>query len=227
MYNTQDSEQNIQEEKITYTYKSPWILWRKAVYISIFFILTPIALIGSLYSLSSITFQERGHNIIAKQPPSINKPGYHIFASLPDEQPAVSGEVIGEDSRPEILRSYLKRHNSPLFSHADYLVETADRYELDYRLITAIAQKESGLCKVIPENTYNCWGWGIHSQGTLGFSSWEEGIETVSKGLKEKYIDMGYITVEDIMKKYAHPSSTTWADGVLMYMEQIEASPSS
>jgi hypothetical protein len=56
----------------------------------------------------------------------------------------------------------------------------------------------------------------------LGFDSFEEGIEIVSKGLKEYYIDLGYVTVEEIMKKYAHPDSTTWAEGVSYYMLQME-----
>ena len=106
-------------------------------------------------------------------------------------------------------------------SYADFIVQTADKYGLDFRLLTAIAQKESGLCRVIPEGSNNCWGWGIHSEGTLGFDSYEEAIETVSKGLKENYIDLGYVSVEEIMAKYAHPSSTTWAEGVSFYMNQM------
>ncbi|MCX7928238.1 MAG: hypothetical protein N2558_00945, partial [Patescibacteria group bacterium] len=56
----------------------------------------------------------------------------------------------------------------------------------------------------------------------LKFSNYDIAIETVAKGLKEKYIDRGYTTPELIMKKYAHPNSTTWADGVNMYMQKIE-----
>jgi hypothetical protein len=74
----------------------------------------------------------------------------------------------------------------------------------------------------MPEGCNNAWGWGIHSEGTLCFDTWEEGIETVSKGLREFYFDLGYETVEEIMGKYAHPDSTTWAEGVLLYMAQME-----
>ena len=106
--------------------------------------------------------------------------------------------------------------------YADFIIQTADKYGLDYRLITAIAQKESGLGRAMPKDCNNAWGWGIHSEGTLCFDTWEEGIEAVSKGLKEYYIDEGYDTVPKIMKKYAHPSSTTWAEGVENYMSQLE-----
>jgi hypothetical protein len=129
---------------------------------------------------------------------------------------------VESDARPDILKNYLKKYNSPLEPFAQFIVQTSDKHQLDYRLITAIAMKESGLCKVIPEGSYNCWGWGIHSAGTLGFNSYEEGIETVSVGLKENYIDKGYVTVEEIMQKYAHPDSTTWAEGVLLYMDQMK-----
>jgi hypothetical protein len=98
----------------------------------------------------------------------------------------------------------------------------ADKYTVDWRLITAIAMKESGLCRVIPQGSHNCWGWGIHSKGTLGFDTYEEGIEIVTRGLKEKYIDLGLVTPEKIMTKYAHPDSTTWAEGVTAYMNQLE-----
>ena len=68
----------------------------------------------------------------------------------------------------ELIRQYLVRYNSPLVGLENFMVPKSDEYGLDYRLIPAIAQQESNLCKIIPDNTYNCWGWGIHSKGTLG-----------------------------------------------------------
>jgi hypothetical protein len=89
-------------------------------------------------------------------------------------------------------------------------------------LTTAIAQQESNLCKNYPDGTYNCWGWGIHSQGTLGFSSFTEGIELVTKGLKENYIDKGYLTPETIMTKYTPLSNGSWANGVSKFLSEME-----
>ncbi|KKU47808.1 MAG: hypothetical protein UX67_C0028G0001, partial [Candidatus Woesebacteria bacterium GW2011_GWF2_46_8] len=100
--------------------------------------------------------------------------------------------------------------------------EAADRYELDYRLTTAIAQQESNLCKIIPPGSNNCWGWGIHSAGTLGFDSFEEGIETVSAGLRKEYLDKGFRTVEEIMSKYTPLSNGSWATGVTKFMSEME-----
>lgn len=195
----------------------------KSILLTITFLtLTPIALLASVISLIAVytanpVYTGYDNNLI-----DAPQAGVQVYASLPSEMPSLGGEVIGSDARPVIIKNYLAENKSPLEPFSDLIVYTADKYGLDYRLTTAIAQKESGLCRVIPERSHNCWGWGIHSAGTLGFDTFQEGIEVVSKGLKDYYIDLGYVTVEDIMKKYAHPSSTTWAEGVLNYMSQME-----
>ena len=195
--------------------------WRRLVFILVFFTITPVTLFASVISLIAIsntkTFNEEAINLIDSP-----KSGIQVYAALPGTFPSVGGEVIEADARPEIIRDYLEVNKSPMEPYAEFIVKTADKYGLDYRLITAISQKESGLGKAMPKDCHNGWGWGIHSEGTLCFDTWEEGIETVSKGLKEKYLDEGYVTITDIMKKYAHPSSTTWAEGVLLYMSQME-----
>ncbi len=197
-------------------------LLKKIVLIAVFFMVTPMALFSSILSLVAVSDNQSktlGEKTSIFEEP---EPGVRVYAALPADTPSVYEKVISADARPEIVRNYLKINRSPLEPYADYIVEVADKYGMDFRLITSIAQKESGLCRVIPPESHNCWGWGIHSKGTLGFSSYKEGIETVSKGLKENYIDKGYVTVDEIMKKYAHPDSTTWADGVNYYMAQME-----
>ncbi len=195
---------------------------KKLILIGVFFLITPLTLFSSVVSLIALSDISFSSTKEAKNIFQVPKPGVRVYAALPSNTPTVSDEIISGDARPEIVKEYLKANKSPLEPYADFIVQTADKYKLDFRLITAIAQKESGLCRVIPEGSYNCWGWGIHSKGTLGFDSFEEGIETVSKGLREKYLDLGYITPEEIMKKYAHPDSTTWSDGVNLFMSQME-----
>ena len=105
---------------------------------------------------------------------------------------------------------------------ASEIVETSDRYGLDYRLTTAIAQQESNLCKKIPPESNNCWGWGIHSRGTLGFASFSEGIDEVSRGIRKKYLDKGFLSIEEIMGKYTPLSNGSWAEGVTKFMAEME-----
>lgn len=197
--------------------------WKKAIFVFVFFTFTPLALVASVISLVSIAASQKFYaetNSSSSYQYPISKA--QVFASLPSDFPSIETEITTADARPEIIREYLRKHNSPMEPYADFIVQTADKYNIDYRLITAIAQKESGLGRIMPKDCFNSWGWGIHSQGTLCFDNWEEGIETVSRGIKENYIDKGYVTVPDIMKKYAHPSSTTWAEGVLSYMEEMK-----
>lgn len=196
---------------------------KKIIFLLTFFLITPIALMTSFLSLAVLS---RNSDLkpaqLAEAAVGFPRSGVQVFASLPSSFPSVSGEITTSDAKVGFIKQYLKDNNSLLEPHSEFIVATSDKYRLDYRLTTAIAQKESGLCKAIPDGSNNCWGWGIHSQGTLGFDSLEAAIETVSRGLKEYYLDMGYKTVEEIMTKYAHPLSTTWAEGVLFYMQEIE-----
>lgn len=206
-------ESNLKDESFSF--------WKKIIFIAIFFTITPIALFSSAVSLVSLSNTKEvktdSSGLI-----QIPRSGVSVYASLPSSLPSISGQVLGTDARADVIKEYLYLYDSPLEPYANLIVENADRYALDFRLTTAIAQKESNLCKRIPEDSHNCWGWGIHSKGTLGFSSYEEAIETVSRGLKEEYIDKGYDTVEEIMAKYTPLSNGSWAYGVTKFMTEME-----
>lgn len=126
------------------------------------------------------------------------------------------------DGRAANLKSFFRKYNSPLYDHAEFIVKTSDKYQFDYRLLPAIAMQESGLCRVIPHNSYNCWGWGIYGTTITRFSSYEEAIDTVAKGLKKNYIDKGLITASAIMAKYTPSSNGSWAHGVNTFLKIIE-----
>jgi len=145
-----------------------------------------------------------------------------LYQALPNSAGSVSFEVGMADARPVIIRQYLEKYRSPLVDQADHFFQISQKYNLDYRLLVAIAQQESNLGKKVPDDTHNAWGWGIHSRGTLGFSSWEEGIETVAQGLRENYLNRGFIDVEQIAARYAPPSKESWAFGVNQFMEEME-----
>lgn len=181
---------------------------------STFFILTPLALFISAFSLLGLTKSE-----VSAKPVLA---GSNIYASLPENAPSIEVSIKSTDARVEIVRQYLARYKSPLADHAEHMVNVADETGLDFRLLAAIAQQESNLCKFAPEGTYNCWGWGIHKRGTLGFDSYEHGIGVVSRGIKDNYIDQGYVTVEDIMRKYTPSSNGSWANGVTQFMADMQ-----
>lgn len=125
------------------------------------------------------------------------------------------------DSRVRILREYLEKYNSPLVPYAATFVETADKYNLDWKLVAAISGVESTFGREIPYESFNGWGWGIYGDNMIRFSSWKEGIETISEGLRTKYIDKwGAKDVYEIGRFYA--ASPTWAQRVEYFMGKIE-----
>lgn len=124
------------------------------------------------------------------------------------------------DSRAIILRDFLKQYNSPLVPFADSFVEIADKYNLDWKLVIAISGVESTFGKQIPYESFNGWGWGIYGDNMIRFTSWKHGIETVSEGLRTKYMNSwGANDVYAIGKFYA--ASPTWAQRVEYFMNKI------
>jgi len=145
-----------------------------------------------------------------------------LYAALPDDPGTVLTEIKAEDGRCLAIENYLKKYNSPLLPYAENLCSVAKKYDLDYRLMVAIAQQESNLCKTSHPEWFNCWGWGIHSQGTKTYSSFEEAIESVAKGIKENYCDKGYCDDPCVMmKKYTPKSNGSWCFGVKKFMDEI------
>jgi hypothetical protein len=211
-----DTTESVKEESFSF--------WKNLILVTFFFTITPIALGTSLFSLVSLNnlSGKNVESVTSREVSVYPKSGARVFASLPTNLPSVGGEATAMDARPELVRQYLAYWGSPLEPYSSFIVETADRYELDYRLTTSIAQQESNLCKIIPPGSHNCWGWGIHSAGSLGFDSFEEGIETVSEGLREEYLNKGFGSVEEIMSKYTPLSNGSWAAGVTKFMSELE-----
>lgn len=127
----------------------------------------------------------------------------------------------GNDYRVKIVKGYLKHYNSPMVENADDFVYYADKYNLDWRLVLAIAGVESTYGKQIPPYSYNGWGWGVYGDNVIRFKSWEEGIQTVSQGLREKYMDKwGGKNIYQIGANYA--SSPHWANSVNIHLNMIQ-----
>jgi hypothetical protein len=182
-----------------------------------FFLLTTLIILGSsLFILSSPSDSK------------VQKPVnelYSIFNSQPPVLGIMDDNVSGLDGRAAVLSQYFAKHKAPLAPYGEKLVEAADKYGLDWRLLPAISMQESNGGKKIPEGSYNPFGWAIHSQYSKSFSSWEEGIETVARGLKKDYIDRGLVTPCEIMTRY-NPISTardgSWCQGVEYFIWDIQ-----
>jgi hypothetical protein len=134
----------------------------------------------------------------------------------------VSAVETTGDARPLLIKKYLEKYKSPLAPYSNMIFELSETYGFDYYWIVAIAQQESNLCKKIPENSHNCWGYGINSAGTLRFESYELALKSYAEYLKRAYFDKGLNTPELIMKKYCPHSNGSWAYGVSHFIQEIE-----
>lgn len=190
---------------------------KKLILLLAFLFLAPLTLGVSLFILARDNVPAQAQVLgETNQLPS------QLFAALPAQAASISSTIGTDDARPVIITQYLEAHNSPMAPYAEFLFEMSEKYGLDYRLMVAIAQCESNLCKKSPPESYNCWGF---ENGSTKFLSWEQAIEQVAKTLKERYIDQGLTTPEEIMPKYAPPSvekGGPWAKCVNQFLEELE-----
>lgn len=199
-----------------------YTFWKGLILSITFFAITPLVIASTIFSLFYLSKDETIEKAAIRTDFKTSSSGLSVYASLPQLLPEMDVSIDGDDARSMILKKYLRYYHSPLENYAQKLVVEADKNGLDYRLLTAIAQQESNLCKFIPPGSHNCWGWGIHSKGSLGFTSYDKAIETVSYGIKKDYIDQGFTSIEDIMSKYTPMSDGSWAFGVSKFMLDIE-----
>jgi hypothetical protein len=124
----------------------------------------------------------------------------------------------------DALSAFLSRYDSPLLGYAEEIVNAADKYGLDYRLLPAIAMQESTLCEKAPKDSFNCWGFGIYGKKVTRFDNFSHAIETVSKALAEDYHARGLQDPHEIMTRYTPSNSGEWAENVSYVMGRIAAS---
>lgn len=187
---------------------------KKVILPTAFFLLTPLVLI---LSLSLLSYFYKGDSLsLSTQAPKV------AYAALPKASGTLKISVTSEDMRIKIVREFFKKYKSALTPYADDVIAAADKYEIDYRLIPAIAMQESNLCKKIIKNSYNCWGFGIYGKKVTRFDNYNQAINTVSKTLAMQYKSKGLETPEQIMTKYTPGSNGSWADGVNHFMNQLD-----
>ena len=117
--------------------------------LAIFFVVTPVTLGISLFSLFSLKTSASVKQALHRfQHLLIHRnPVLEFMRPCPFKLPSVSEQITASDARPEIVKQYLEYYDSPLAPFADLIVQTADKYSVDFRLITAIAQQESNFVK--------------------------------------------------------------------------------
>jgi hypothetical protein len=133
------------------------------------------------------------------------------------------------DSNAQILKAkaidaYFGVHDMPLSGTGMKMVQEAQKNDIDWRLLPAIAVRESTGgkfdCKKMENNPF---GWGSCK---IGFNSLDEAIETVAKNLggnnpsTAKYYDNK--TTKQILRAYNPPSIVPrYAEQVIAIMNSI------
>lgn len=142
----------------------------------------------------------------------------NIFAQANEVTPVP--QVV--DTRAARIDAYFGKWDLPLEGHGKFMVEMADKYNLDWQLIPAIAMRESTGGKFACYN--NPFGWGSCK---IKFGSFEEAIEAIAKNLggANPNTEMYYKdkSTEEKLHFYNGTVIKTYVREVVKIMDRIEA----
>lgn len=193
---------------------------RKLLLLTTFFLASPIFVVFSALYFMFLTYQKTPMHFLYSASSQRQKVAY---AAVSTTQSIIPQEIIHLDARVEIVRQFFAKYNSPLEPFAKQIVNAADAYGLDYRLVPSIAMQESNLCQKIPKDSYNCWGFGIYDKKIKRFNNYPEAIDMVTKTLSSHYKDkLGLQTPSEIMTVYTPSNNGAWAYAVSHFMDQLQ-----
>lgn len=116
----------------------------------------------------------------------------------------ITQEEVIRQEKADAIDIYFREHNAPLEGHGMKFVLEAEKNDIDYRLLPAIAMREStGGIHACKKVTNSVFGWGSCK---INFKSIDESIEIVAKNLggNNPNTDQHYEdkTIVQILKKY-------------------------
>jgi hypothetical protein len=143
--------------------------------------------------------------------------------SIVEMAPVTTLEVKEIDTRAARIDAYFARYNLPLTGSGADFIETADRYNLDWRLLPAIAMRESTGGKFsCPYGNKNVFGW---ASCKVKFSTYESAIDKVGQHLSGNATSTkGYYgnkTTYQKLRKY-NSVINNYPKEVLAIMDKIE-----
>ncbi len=140
----------------------------------------------------------------------------------PTSRMEVSVDDIREE-RAQVIDTYFKERSMPLKGTGMTFVLVAEKYGLDWRLLPAIAVRESSGGKAACG--HNPFGWG--SCKLHNFKSYENAIEALGKNLGGGNPKTAkYYAGNDTMEKLYHYNGTvipSYPDEVFAIMKKIES----
>ena len=130
-----------------------------------------------------------------------------------------TANAADSDHRVAQMRVVLAKYKSPMIGLEDVMIRTAEKYNLDWTMMAAIAGTESSFGKRMPANCINPYGWGIYGDNKLCFKSFEDSIEGVAAGLAKKY---NITSLNSIARKYNTVSTAGWTTHTRFFMNKIK-----
>lgn len=187
--------------------------YKKIALIAVYFSSFPIFLIFVVLFTLSLKYETNGS--VARQDRNLR------FQALPVANAESQIDIESSDARISALDEFFAKYNSPLKGHAKTIVNEADRYGIDYRLLPAIAMQESTLCKKMIKDSYNCWGFGIYDKKVTKFESYDQAIKVISATLAKKYVQKGFVNPDEIVTKYTPNDNGRWSEVVNLIMQKL------
>ena len=127
--------------------------------------------------------------------------------------------ALAQDLRAIQMNTVLVKYNSPMAGMEEVLIETAEKWGLDWTLMAAIAGTESSFGKRMPYECINPYGWGIYGDNKLCFESFEAAIKGVAEGLGTRY---NISSLESIGRTYNTVSTKGWISHTKFFMNKIK-----
>lgn len=178
-------------------------------------------LVIALITLAFYTSRQSSASQTSPETVSAFAEAYSSYNSLPGISPSPDSQIIAGDARAALVDNFFARYRSPMTGLGPDIISAADRNQIPFGLVPAIAQCEGNLGKIMPENSFNPYGYGIYGDKVTRFTSWQDGIEAISRTLRTDYFDLGLDTPDKIMTKYTPSSNGSWSFCVQKFMEEL------
>ncbi len=151
--------------------------------------------------------------------------GYSIYSAKPYVLGDSTSALTTVDARAATIDAVFAKYNCPLTGHGETFVLHADKNNIPYWLVAAVAFQESSCGKNVPKKdgivSNNYWGWGVYGDNVKTFDTVEHGIKVVSEYMRTRFFDQGITELCDIMKVYTPPSTGSWCKGVEFFKDEI------
>lgn len=155
----------------------------------------------------------------------VNSPKYSIYSSKPVVAGVATAGIGQDDARAARIDAIFEEYNCPIRNKGNVFVEEAEKNDIPYWLVAAVAFQESSCGKYTPKvegtESSNLWGWGVWGEHIYMFENVDEGIGVVSKYMAENFYSQGITDPCIIMKTYTPPSNGSWCKGVKFFRDQI------